>query len=391
MKLLTLSDFCQVGGAAIAANRISNSLSEKNVSVTSVSLDARHQERNSSKLLLGRKFLLLEQFLSSSRFSSILVSKLKNREWCKQFSLLLNRGKPDAILIHNIHSAPWPINIVKTALHHAPVVWTLHDCWSFLGSFYPRHSTQPTKLLKKQIDSFWSTLSSKPPRHKLCAATPSYWMKLEAQKHEWSEYEVYSIHNPVPDFFFTDIDRKACKQALSLDESKTTILCVAGNLDEERKGGGYLKDILNTNWGEDVQFLTVGSGCISSSFASKHRNLGFIHDELTLRIAYNASDILLHPAPIDNLPNTVAESMACGTPVLAFNTGGLPEMVVPNKSGWLVEEINSNAINDQLNSVLQSKQVNELRQSTKETARTLFNEEKAAEDYCEAFKHALSE
>ena len=102
---------------------------------------------------------------------------------------------------------------------------------------------------EKQIDSFWSTPRSNPSRHKLCAATPSSWMKQEAQKHDWSEYEVHSIHNPLPDFFFADIDRKACKQALSLDESKTTVLCVAGNLDEERKGGGYLKDILNTNWG----------------------------------------------------------------------------------------------------------------------------------------------
>ena len=51
LKLLTLSDFCQVGGAAIAANRISRSLSDHNVSITSVSIDARHQEKNSSKLL----------------------------------------------------------------------------------------------------------------------------------------------------------------------------------------------------------------------------------------------------------------------------------------------------------------------------------------------------
>ena len=385
MKILTLSDFCQVGGAAIAANRISHSLSEKNVSITSVSLDARHQDNNSSKLLLGRKFLLLEQFLFSSRFSSILVPKLKSREWCKQFSLLLNRGKPDGVLIHNIHSAPWPINIVKTALHHAPVVWTLHDCWSFLGSFYPRHSTQPTKLLKKQIDSFWSTLRSEPPRHRLCAITPSFWMKQEAEKHDWSEYEVYSIHNPIPDFFFADIDRKACKQALSLDESKTTVLCVAGNLDEERKGGGYLKDILNTNWGEDVQFLTVGSGYISSPFTSKERNLGFIQDELTLRIAYNASDILLHPAPIDNLPNTVAESMACGTPVLAFNTGGLPEMVVPQKSGWLVDEINAGRMITKLGDVIKSNSFNQLRNSTKESAHKLFNGGSIGNKYLEIF------
>lgn len=381
MNILTLSDFCQVGGAAIAAKRISNSLRDQNESITNVSLDARHQENKSNKLLLGRKFLFLEQLLFSSRFSSVLVPKLKSREWCKQFSLLLNREKPDAILIHNIHSAPWPINVVKTALYHAPVVWTLHDCWSFLGSFYPRHSTQPSKTLKKQIHSFWSSLSSNPPRHKLCAATPSSWMKQEAQKHKWSDYEVHSIKNPVPDFFFANIDRKACKRALSLDESKTTILCVAGNLDEKRKGGGYLKDILNTNWGEDVQFLTVGSGCVSSSFTSQPRNMGFIRDELTLRIVYNASDVLLHPAPIDNLPNTVAESMACGTPVLAFNTGGLPEMVIPQKSGWLVDEINSDRMITKLSDVIKSNSFNQIRESTRKIARMLFESTQIGKQY----------
>jgi len=206
-------------------------------------------------------------------------------------------------------------------------------------------------------------------------------MKQEAQKHDWSEYEVHSIHNPLPDFFFADIDRKACKQALSLDESKTTILCVAGNLDEERKGGGYLKDILNTNWVEDVQFLTVGSGCISSSFASQPRNLGYIQDELTLRIAYNASDILLHPAPIDNLPNTVAESMACGTPVLAFNTGGLPEMVVPQKSGWIVDEINSERMITKLGDLIKSNSFNQIRESTRKVARVLFESTRIGKQY----------
>ena len=114
-------------------------------------------------------------------------------------------------------------------------------------------------------------------------------------------------------------------------------------------------------------------------------------DELTLRIAYHAADVLLHPAQIDNLPNTVGESTSCGTPVLAFETGGLPEMVIPNKTGWLVDEMNSNAMIKKLNSVLEYKQANEFRQSTKETALKMFSEEKVAYDYFKAFKHALSE
>jgi hypothetical protein len=66
-------------------------------------------------------------------------------------------------------------------------------------------------------------------------------------------------------------------------------------------------------------------------------------------------------------------------------------MVFPNRSGWLVEEMNSKAMIEHLNSVLQSKQGYELRQSTKETAFKLFNEAKVTDDYFKSFKHALSE
>ena len=65
--------------------------------------------------------------------------------------------------------------------------------------------------------------------------------------------------------------------------------------------------------------------------------------------------------------------MACGTPVLAFNTGGLPEMVVPQKSGWLVDEINAGRMITKLGDVIKSNSFNQLRNSTKESAHKLFN------------------
>jgi glycosyltransferase involved in cell wall biosynthesis len=69
-------------------------------------------------------------------------------------------------------------------------------------------------------------------------------------------------------------------------------------------------------------------------------NLGYIEDPRHKSLAYAAADALLHPAPVDNLPNVVLEALAHGTPAIAMPVGGLPELVRPGVSGWLADEAN---------------------------------------------------
>ena len=371
------------GGASIACNRISDAFRSNDHHVLSISSDGINSDSH-HLLFLGKKFEIISR-LFNTVFTHQLIDHFRVKELHRQLSILLNRIKPDLINVHNLHSAGWPISLVRTCLHFAPVVWTLHDCWSFLGSHYPIYSAPQSPKLKCEINKFWESLRRNSPKHSLSAATPSVWMKNEAKTSHWTDYNVKAIHNPVSNSFFATRDRKACKRALGLNESKTTILCIAGNLEEERKGGSILSHILDEDWGKKIEFILIGNGCTSGFNSKNVKGLGFIKDEITLQIAYAASDILLHTAPIDNLPNTVAESMSCGTPVLAFKTGGLPEMVIPQKSGWLAGDMNADSIIKKLNSVLQTKPTDELRHSTKEIALNLFNEQKVADDYIEAF------
>ena len=84
-------------------------------------------------------------------------------------------------------------NMLKTL----PVAWTLHDCWSFLGAYYPTHSPTPTPESNKQIDSFWS---SEHPN--LAAITPWIWLEKQALASKWSRSEITTIHNPVQEHSF---------------------------------------------------------------------------------------------------------------------------------------------------------------------------------------------
>ena len=372
-----------IGGAAIACNRIADALRSNDHHVLSISSDGINSESH-NLLFLGKKFQILSRLLDTS-FTRQLIDHFRVKELHRQLSILLNRIKPDLINVHNLHSANWPISLVKTCLKTAPVVWTLHDCWSFLGSYYPSHTIPPSQKLKKEINYFWESIKENPPTNKLFAVTPSMWMKQQADNSFWGDYDVESIPNPVPDSYFLLKDRLACKRVLNLCENKIAILCIAGNLSDERKGGQFIKDIIESDWNSDIQFLLLGGSSSHLNSSDNVINLGFIRDEITIQMAYHAADLVVHPAPIDNLPNTVAESLSCGTPVIAFDTGGLAEMVIPQKSGWLVPLGNKAEMIDTLEIILKTKSYSDLRSTSRSTAYEKFQPSKIGKEYKDLF------
>ena len=386
MKILEVSDFHYTGGASIAAFRISDALTEKGHHVTRISSDS---PTPGHTLTLGRRtksFLNLFKSLQLTAFLRLIYLK----GYIRQMSLILERHNPEFCMFHNIHGAGWPLEIVRVASSYCPISWTLHDCSSFLGSYYPSHSPLPSDREKLLLRSHWDSISKEKTRFPLCAVTPSDWMYKQAKSSSWSDHLVKTIHNPVPTSYFVNRDQVACKQALGVSTEKPLVLCIAGNLEEERKGGNILKEVLHSKF-EDVNFLLIGR---TTDSISEHKeniySLGFIQDEITMQIAYNAADIVLHPAPIDNLPNTVAEAMSAGAPVLAFRTGGLSEMVIPSKSGWLVPKINAQLMVQELVSIIKSKSYKDLRNSTQAIARQLFDTKSIGEQYMKLIQEIVS-
>ena len=389
MKVGILSDFVKTGGAAIAADRITQSLRNTEVDLFRISSDGcRDSSVEEEVLSPGRKHQVLDLCFAMTNLRRWLPS-MRSRALCSQLDELLSRRKPDLINVHNLHSSDWPTELVEVALRHCPVSWTLHDCSSFLASYYPSHSPKPSLRSTSRLKRFWRDIEARPRGNSISAIAPSKWMRSEANASYWGNYDTALIPYPIPPGFKSTADKMANKETLGLKPDKPVVLTIAGNLDEERKGGQTLHQMLRDEKFRGIQFILIGLSKINESLPPNVHSLGLVRDELLLRIAYSAADFTLHPAPVDNLPNTVIESLACGTPVLAFRTGGLPDMVVPGTTGWLAEDLSSASINREMENVLSDRSYLRLCESTKRTAMKLFDEAKIASQYHKQFQKIL--
>jgi glycosyltransferase involved in cell wall biosynthesis len=318
---------------------------------------------------------------------------------------------PDIVNVHNIHgvfSSLWTPELVKHCSDRFPTIWTLHDMWSFTGRCaYNRDcrefetgcdATCPTadeypQLDPDEIEDAWnlrSNLARSGPN--LRAVAPSRWLADEAVTGLWPEASVDVIPYGVPLDVFKPEDRHAARAALGIESSTPVFLAVAVDWIDQRKGGGVLQDAL-TNWGGGLTLLTMGTDDHDWGGLGDIRvlKLGFIGDEKTLARAFNAADALIHPALQDNLPNVVLEAIACGTPVVSFRTGGLPDMVRPGSTGWLAEKPDAASLAAAIEcAVTELEAGSGLRESCRSTAETEFDPRLQAQRYEALFHQVLA-
>ncbi len=217
--------------------------------------------------------------------------------------------------------------------------WTLHDMNPFTGG---NHYTadldyQPYKnLLQRNIDIKKKYLRDV----NLIVITPSVWLgKLAKESEVFKDFEVKVIPNCINTTLFKPVNKAEARIKLSLDHiDKKFILFVAENPNDKRKGMHLLFSALNQIKNKSkICVLMIGKKVEHIDFDFQVIQLGFINKDIDIVNCYNAADFFVIPSIEDNLPNTIVESLACGTPVLGFNIGGIPDMVINNKSGLLAD------------------------------------------------------
>lgn len=232
------------------------------------------------------------------------------------------------------------------------VVWTLHDMHPFTGGCHyvrgcDRHidacgccpllgSDNPDDLSARILASKLASLMQRTggPMH---VVAPSRWLADEARRSRlFRDLPVSVIPYGLDTDVFAPHDRAAVRRAFNLPPNLRIILFVAHVLDDPRKGLAHLDAALSRLGPRpDVGVLMVGSGEFTLRAPVVKMRSGLIDNDAVMSRLYAAADMVAVPSLEDNLPNTMLEAMASGTPVVGFDTGGVPDMVIPGETGFL--------------------------------------------------------
>ncbi len=209
-------------------------------------------------------------------------------------------------------------------------------------------------------------------------------------------FRIEAIPNPIDTAFFSPKDKITYREKWKIDLDQKIILFGAANILHPRKGIAYLVEALKqlkTNYPglNDVEIVVFGKNKSFdvSALPYKVHETNMIDSQQEMAELYNLADVYVTPAIEDNLPNTVMEALACGTPVVAFNTGGLPDMVDHLKNGYLAEFKSAADFAAGINYILTSGQKNELSANARKKVLDNFTNEIVAEKYLSVYKSIL--
>lgn len=366
MKVVTLSTKDSFGGAARVAFRLHEEIN--NLGVENLLL-VNNKRTDSPTVRLASDFhdplghIEGKMMLLSLRYKE---SKRK-RNWARypdmqnkilsDIALSLLKNALDKIpfdLIHMHWVGESYVDFTEFKSVKKPIIWTLHDCFSFtaLCSYFEdceKYKTHcgacPQLGSSKEKDFSYKVFEIKQERYSTLdfhIVTPSKWLaKAASESVLLRKYPISVIPNGLDTLVFKPEDKIEAKKSLSLQIGKKTILFGGISvMGDPRKGGNLLKEALrilaSSEVAYDIELLIFGAEQKNSEdfgFATKY--LGYIADEEELCRAYNAADVMIVPSTHENLPNTILESLSCGTPVVAFDIGGNPDMIDHLENGYL--------------------------------------------------------
>lgn len=351
MKILSINS-CNYG----STGKIMLSISEIAKTSGNEAYTCCPDERSNRKKTLHNHILFGNRYF---RNIHLLFGKLTGFQGCMSFidTLLflkqINKIKPDIIHLHNLHNCyinlPSLFNFIKK--YNIPVIWTLHDCWAFTGQCphftmakcdkwknscykcpqyreYPKAYVDRTKTMYRQKKKWFTGVED------MTIVTPSQWLADLVKQSFLQDYPVKVINNGIDLDIFKPTPSNF-REKYNLND-KFIVLGVAFGWGK-RKGLDVFVELSKKLDVNKYQIVLVGTDAnidkqLPSNVISIHRT----QNQMEIAEIYTAADVFANPTREENYPTVNMEAIACGTPVITFNTGGSPECI-NERSGVVVD------------------------------------------------------
>lgn len=366
MKVIHLNTYEGNGGAGRACLRLSDALNAAGVS-SKVMVYFQFKESTKTDTFSKSPFQKAKAIFNilAERYLSKAVSKAVKTPFSLQWfgrSIIHHPAVKEADIIHLHwvnHGFLSPKFLAQLDELEKPIVWTFHDSNAFTGGCHVRYECENyfkecgfCPLLKfsgKDDFSHKNWLRKKKAYSMLNChiVAPSNWMANSVHLSSLMGFRKVSvIPNTIETNVFKPYVKAEAKKILKINPDKFVMMSgFMPSKNDKHKGTSYLIDALNdlaTRPGinkENIELVIFGnkSNVDMPDFPFKTTFLGSINNDEHLAKCYSAADVFIAPSLEDNLPNTVMESLSCATPVVAFKTGGIPDMVKHLENGYLAE------------------------------------------------------
>lgn len=243
-----------------------------------------------------------------------------------------------------------------------------YNC-QYRGTLTPSKNNMPNREWKLK-NWFYS-------RSKLNVVTPSNWMHEQVRHSMLNRFPIHNIPHGTDTEVHKPIDPERCRFELGIPKGKKVLMFSSDRMHDFLKGGDLLLKVLDglpESLKADTLLLLMGKGGdeISRTVSIKTLDVGYVSDNHRKALCYSAADLFLFPTRAENSGTVAIESMACGTPVISFRVGGVPDPVRPGVTGHLAEPEN---VDDFRRGIIQLLENESLRKYMGEQARSIVVEE----------------
>jgi glycosyltransferase involved in cell wall biosynthesis len=300
------------------------------------------QQRHSKKqdiLYAAQKYLQWQDFFHLSSFKLLEYPQVKDA---------------DIIHLHNLHSwnGYFSIFALPELCSRKQVVWTLHDMqlltghcaysfdcekWEIGCGKCPYLDIYP-KLTKDTTAFIWKTKKRIYQQCDMHIVVPSKWLQNIVSQSILSHLSCSLIYNGIDITIYKPHNKEDVRNKFNIPETAYVVLFSADlGINNPFKGGEFIKQLIEYyQLYSNILFVNIGGGNSIVKY-DKIWNIPYVQNEQEMSYWYSAADVYVYPSLADNCPLVILEAMACGLPIVTFETGGIPELVLHNETGYVAK------------------------------------------------------